>query len=162
MPSTVPDSSVPGVMLVLSVSMSTTLSRAKAFLRLTMSPTTPGWGMNAMSGVSLAWIFCMINWLMLLTFCHLTVMPLALASGMRTFSRPSWTGWSTLLQIVTDLSSLPLPPLPQPARAAVATRAVAATSETRPCLWIRIMFSSEILLLGHLDDSRRSVMDTTC
>ncbi len=86
----------------------------------------------------------MISWLMLLTFCHLIVMPLALAFSVSTLFSPSWTGWSTLLQIVTDLSSDPLSPLPQPARAVVTASAetAATASEERPRLLNRIIFSS--------------------
>ena len=47
----------------------------------------------------------MISWLMLLTFLILTVMPFFLASGTSTLFKPSMTGWSTLVQIVTVLLS---------------------------------------------------------
>ncbi len=143
LPSTWPGSSVPGSMLVFSVFMSTALSIGKAAWRLTMSPTTPGWGMKAMSGVSLAWIFCMISWLMLSTFCHLTVIPSALASLVSTSFRPSCTGWSMLLQIVTVLLSPPLPPLPHAARTDAAAIAPTASSEVRARLGNRIIYSSK-------------------
>ncbi len=94
-----------------------------------MSFTTPGCGMNAMSGVSPAWILVMISWLMFSTFCHLMVMPSDFTWAWRVFSRPSWTGWSRLLQIVTVLllpEELLLPPhavRDRDAAAATASRA---------------------------------------
>ena len=128
--------------------MSSTSSSGVGSPRSTTSATTPGCGMKAMSGVSLAWIFCMIVWLMFSTVDHLIVMPLALAFSTSTFSRPSLTGGSMLLQMVTDLSSSPLsPPLPQLVKAVAAARAVTATRAVRPRVGIRILFSSEELAL---------------
>jgi uncharacterized RDD family membrane protein YckC len=63
-------------MLDLSAFMSRMLSSAVALFRLTMSATTPGCGIRAMSGVSSDWIFVMMTWLMLSIFCQFTVMPL--------------------------------------------------------------------------------------
>ena len=60
-------------MLSSSAAMSTTSSSGWAASRATMSLTTPGCGMKAMSGVSLAWILVMISWLMFSTFCQSTV-----------------------------------------------------------------------------------------
>ena len=163
LPSTWPGSSVPGSMLVFSVFMSTALSIGKAAWRLTMSPTTPGWGMNAMSGVSLAWIFCMISWLMLSTFCHLTVIPSALASLVSTSFRPSCTGWSMLLQIVTVLLSPPLPPLPHAAndrrggdRTHRKQRGPSSPWESHHLLLEREP------VLGHVPDRGASVTGATC
>jgi hypothetical protein len=68
-------------MLDLSAFTSTTSSSGVAFFRLTMSATTPGCGIIAMSGVSLAWILVMMTWLMLSILFHLTVIPLACAMG---------------------------------------------------------------------------------
>src|SRR3954447_10585215 len=116
-------------MLSLREPMSTTLSRANALLRLTMSATTPGCGMFAMSGALLAWMLVMISWLMLLTLRNLTVMPFFFASGTKTFIQPSMVGWSLLPQMVmVELLLLP-PPLPHAARADAATSALAASSE---------------------------------
>src|SRR3954469_22960876 len=88
-------------MLDLSAFASTTSSRAVALLRLTMSATTPGCGIIAMSGVSPAWILVMMIWLMLSTLDHLTVTPAACAAGAIPACRPAMMGASTLVQIVT-------------------------------------------------------------
>src|SRR3954464_13377445 len=113
-------------MLDFSEARSTTSSSGVATFRLTMSPTTPGCGMNAMSGVSFAWILVMMSWLMLPTRDHLTVMPACWANGSRPFCRPSMITWSRLVQIVTvDPLACPegVPPplvlLPPPLRHAV-------------------------------------------
>src|SRR5690348_3983431 len=92
-----------------------TSSRAIALLRFTMLFTTPGCGMSAMSGASFAWILVMIRLLMSVTLDIFTVIPAFLAFAVMDFFRPSKTGWSTLIQISTVLSSLLLPP-PQAAR----------------------------------------------
>ena len=67
------------------------------------------------------------------------------------------------LQIVTVLSSLPLPPLPHAARADAAASALTA-SERGPCLALGIASSSprESLIFGHVADRGRSVTGTTC
>ena len=96
-----------------------------------------------MSGVSLAWIFVMISWLMLSTFWTSAVMPLALASATICFLRPSNTRGSTLIHTDTFLSSESPPPLPQAASVDVTASTAAATSEVRPRFEIRIIFSSE-------------------
>src|SRR3978361_217709 len=108
-------------MLLFRALMSTTLSRGKALLRLTMSSTTPGCGIMAMSGALLAWMLVITRVLMSLTFLNLTVMPFFLASGANTLFKPSMTGWSLLLQIVTVLLLPPLPPpLPHAGRTGAA------------------------------------------
>src|SRR5690242_570640 len=115
LPLTVPASRVPGSMLDLSEFMSTTSSSAVALFRLTMSATTPGCGMNEMSGTSFAWILVMMTWLMLSTFCQFTVTPAACASGSSPAFRPSMTGLSMLAQIVTvDPLTSPWGLLPPP------------------------------------------------
>ena len=108
-------------------------------LRFTMLATTPGCGMSAMSGASFAWILVMIRLLMSVTFDILSVIPASLAFAVMSFLRPSKTGWSTLIQISTVLSSLLLPPPPQAARpltpSAMAATAVRALT---PRLWTRM------------------------
>src|SRR3954464_5272872 len=124
-------------MLLFSVFMSTMLSRAVALLRLTMSATTPGCGIIAISGALLAWMEVITSWLMLLTFFHTTVIPCFFAWGLSCFLKPSMTGWSRLAQIVTVLLSLPPlpPPLPHAARPLDAmTAAREATATERPRL----------------------------
>ena len=92
-----------------------------------MSLTTPGCGMKAMSGVSSAWILVMISWLMFSTFFQSIVMPSASTLASSAFSRPSWTGWSTLLQMVTVSPSEPPPPSSPPHAVRLNEAAMAAT-----------------------------------
>ena len=66
----VPASSVPGTMLSSSAAMSSTSLRGSPAPRSTTSATTPGCGMKAMSGRSLACSLVMISWLMFSTFCQ--------------------------------------------------------------------------------------------
>src|SRR5436190_9814051 len=117
--------------------MSTMSLSGWAAPRWTMLATTPGCGIMAMSGASFAWILVMISWLMLSMRDHLTVMPCFWASASTCFDRPSTTGWSILVQIVTVLLSLPLPPPPQAARDPAATSASVATTDRR---FVRIAF----------------------
>ncbi len=91
-----------------------------------MSLTTPGCGMKAMSGVSPAWILVMISWLMFSTFFQSMVMPSASTLASSAFSRPSWTGWSMLLQMVTVSPSEP-PPSSPPHAVRLNEAAMAAT-----------------------------------
>src|SRR3954451_21865087 len=128
-------------MLLFSEFMSTMSSSAVALLRLTMSATTPGCGISAMSGALLAWMEVITSWLMLLTFFHVTVIPCFFAWGSSCCLKPSMTGWSRLAQIVTLLSSLPPLPLlpPQAARPLDArTTAMDAVATERPRLVTRM------------------------
>lgn len=150
MPLKVPVSRVPEVMFFFSDPWSRK-SSGYALPRLTMSPTTPGCGIIAMSGVSLAWILVMISWLMLSTFCMLTVIPLALALATISFFSPAKTAGSVLDHTVTVLLSLllPLPPPPQAAtRAKEATAAAAIALRARKCRCIG--FSSGLARLPRL------------
>src|SRR4051794_20223033 len=117
--------------------MSRMVSRAVALFRLTMSLTTPGCGIQAMSGTSLAWILVMMSWLMLVTLDHAMVKPRAFASGSTTALIPSRMGWSTLTQILTvapltlpDAFPLSPPPDEPELKQAEVSRATALTATT--------------------------------
>src|SRR5829696_5030323 len=90
-------------MLAFSEPMSTIGSSGLIAFSCFICCTTPGCGMNAMSGALPAWILVMITWLMLSTRSHLILIFgfWVLSFATSAFSSPSWIGWSRLDQMVT-------------------------------------------------------------